>query len=67
MIVLSVRKSTLFSVLLFCVMLAVSFSDFSGPFIWFIWLYGENDMQYYFKFDSRQQKIHDHLEHCMCH
>lgn len=52
------RKSTLFSVLLFFVILAVSFSDFHGPSTWFAC---ENDMQYYFKFDSRQQKIYDQL------
>lgn len=43
MIVLSVRKSTLFfMLLLFCVILAVSFADFPAPFIWFAC---ENDMQ----------------------
>lgn len=43
MIVLSVRKSSLvFVLLLFYAILAVSFSDFPGP---FIWLAGENDTQ----------------------
>lgn len=54
----SVKEKTLISVLLFCVILAVSFSDFPGPLVRFVC---ENDMQHYFKFDIRQQKIHDQL------
>lgn len=53
-----VNEKTLFSALLFCVILVVSFPDFHGPFIRFVC---ENDMQLYFKLDSRQQKIHDQL------